>query len=118
MTRLDMINQCFCGESCEEILFSLIREGRSKNIEQCLETEYIAISNLIAGKISHNYYEGARAMLIDKDKKPQWVPSKLEDVTEEMVAKCFSRSFTEDDDWLPLELPTKTSGTHVGASKL
>ncbi|KAF5787581.1 putative 3-hydroxyisobutyryl-CoA hydrolase [Helianthus annuus] len=151
MTRLDMINQCFCGESCEEILFSLehlatqvqekwvidaitsmksanplglkiflrtIREGRSKNIEQCLETEYIAISNLIAGKISHNYYEGARAMLIDKDKKPQWVPSKLEDVTEEMVAKCFSRSFTEDDDWLPLQLPTKTSGTHVGASKL
>ncbi|KAJ0697808.1 putative 3-hydroxyisobutyryl-CoA hydrolase [Helianthus annuus] len=151
MTRLDMINQCFCGESCEEILSSLehlatqvqekwvidaitsmksanplglkiflrtIREGRSKNIEQCLETEYIALSNLIAGKISKNYYEGARAMLIDKDKKPQWVPSKLEDVTEEMVAKCFSRSFTEDDDWLPLQLPTKTRGTHVGASKL
>ncbi|KAJ0514799.1 putative 3-hydroxyisobutyryl-CoA hydrolase [Helianthus annuus] len=149
--RLDMINQCFCGESCEEILSSLehlatqvqekwvidaitsmksanplglkiflrtIREGRSKNIEQCLETEYIAISNLIAGKISHNYYEGARAMLIDKDKKPKWVPSKLEDVTEEMVAKCFSRSFTEDDDWLPLQLPTKTRGTHVRASKL
>ncbi|KAI7737718.1 hypothetical protein M8C21_025152, partial [Ambrosia artemisiifolia] len=149
--RLDMINQCFCGESCEEILSSLeclatnvqekwvhdaitsmksanplglkiflrtIREGRSKNIEQCIETEYIAISHVIGRTCSNNFYEGSRAMLIDKDKKPQWVPSKLEEVTEEMVAKCLSISFSEDDDWLPLQLPTKSSRSNACPSKL
>ncbi|KAM0001803.1 putative 3-hydroxyisobutyryl-CoA hydrolase [Helianthus debilis subsp. tardiflorus] len=150
-SRLDMVNQCFCGESCEEILSSLerlalqtqekwvheaitsmksanpiglkiflktIREGRSKNIKQCLETEYVGISHLLGKTISNNFYEGARAMLIDKDKKPQWVPSKLEDVSDEMVAKCLSRSFSDDDDWLPLQLPSRSSRTEVLASKL
>ncbi|KAJ0865141.1 putative 3-hydroxyisobutyryl-CoA hydrolase [Helianthus annuus] len=150
-SRLDMVNQCFCGESCEEILRSLerlalqtqdkwvheaitsmksanpiglkiflktIREGRSKNIKQCLETEYVGISHLLGRTISNNFYEGSRAMLIDKDKKPQWLPSKLEDVSEEMVAKCLSRSFSDDDDWLPLQLPSRSSRTEVLASKL
>ncbi|KAJ0677148.1 putative 3-hydroxyisobutyryl-CoA hydrolase [Helianthus annuus] len=145
-SRLDMVNQCFCGESCEEILRSLerlalqtqdkwvheaitsmksanpiglkiflktIREGRSKNIKQCLETEYVGISHLLGRTISNNFYEGSRAMLIDKDKKPQWLPSKLEDVSEEMVAKCLSRSFSDDDDWLPLQLPSRSSRTEV-----
>ncbi|KAI7756442.1 hypothetical protein M8C21_015418 [Ambrosia artemisiifolia] len=149
--RLNMINQCFCGESCEEILSSLerlatkvqekwvhdaitsmksanplglkiflrtIREGRTKNIKQCIETEYIAISHVLGRTCSNNFYEGSRAMLIDKDKKPQWEPSKLEEVTEEMVAKCLSISFSEDDDWLPLQLPTKANRSNVGPSKL
>ncbi|KAJ0880802.1 putative 3-hydroxyisobutyryl-CoA hydrolase [Helianthus annuus] len=117
MTRLDMINQCFCGESCEEILSSL--EHLATQVQEKWVIDAITSmksANPLGLKIFLR--TGARAMLIDKDKKPKWVPSKLEDVTEEMVAKCFSRSFTEDDDWLPLQLPTKTSGTHVGASKL
>ncbi|XP_076915765.1 3-hydroxyisobutyryl-CoA hydrolase 1-like [Bidens hawaiensis] len=153
-SRLDMVNQCFSGESCEEILSSLerlalqvqekwvheaitsmksanplglkmflrnIREGRSKTLKQCLVTEYIGVSHLLGRTISNNFYEGSRAMLIDKDKKPQWVPSKLEDVTDEMVAKCTSStSFKDNDgDWLPLELPTRSNITDVElASKL
>ncbi|KAK9060639.1 hypothetical protein SSX86_021345 [Deinandra increscens subsp. villosa] len=150
-SRLDMVNQCFSGETCEEILSSLehlaqkveakwvheaissmksanplglkiflktIREGRSKNFKQCLETEYVGISHLLGRTIGNNFYEGSRAMLIDKDKKPQWVPSKLEDVTDEMVAKCLSKSFGDDDDWLPLQLPSRSKKTDVVASKL
>ncbi|XP_076913077.1 3-hydroxyisobutyryl-CoA hydrolase 1-like [Bidens hawaiensis] len=147
--RLDMINQCSSGESCEEILSLLerlatqvqekwvhdaitsmksanplglkiflktIREGRSKTIEQCIETEYIAISHVLRRTINNNFYEGSRAMLIDKDKKPRWEPSKLEEVSEEMVTRCLSRSFGEDDDWLPLQLPLNR--TNIVASKL
>lgn len=33
--------------------------------------------------------EGVRAVLIDKDKAPRWNPSRVEDVTEEMVAAFF-----------------------------
>nr|GEY52302.1 putative ClpP/crotonase-like domain, enoyl-CoA hydratase/isomerase, HIBYL-CoA-H type [Tanacetum cinerariifolium] len=61
---------------------------------------------------------GSRAMLVDKDKKPQWTPSKLEEISDEMVSKCFSRSFTEDDDWLPLQLPRRSNEANTLASKL
>ncbi|XP_071742132.1 3-hydroxyisobutyryl-CoA hydrolase 1-like [Rutidosis leptorrhynchoides] len=150
--RLPLINQCFSGGSCEEILSSLehlatevqekwiqnatrsmksstpiglkiflrtIRKGRSKNIKQCLENEYIAICNLTSKKISHDFYEGPRAMLIEKDKKPQWVPSKLEDASDDMVAKFFSIAFSEDDDWIPLKLPSRSNEAAAAiASKL
>ncbi|XP_071689232.1 3-hydroxyisobutyryl-CoA hydrolase 1-like [Rutidosis leptorrhynchoides] len=147
--RLPMINQCFSGRSCEEILSTLehlatevqekwiqnairsmksstpiglkiflrtIREGRSKNIKQCLETEYIAISNLTSKKISLDLYEGSRAMLIEKDKKPRWVPSKLEDASDDMVAKFFSISFNEYDDWIPLQLPSRSNEAAAAAA--
>ncbi|KAI3790477.1 hypothetical protein L2E82_03545 [Cichorium intybus] len=151
LARLDMINQCFSAESCEEILHSLerlaiqvqekwihnaitsmrvasplclkiflrtVREGRSKNIEQCLETEYIATSHVLRRTIGNDFYEGSRAMLIDKDKKPQWGPATIEEITDEMVAKCFSRSFNEDDDWVPLRLPPRSNEANAMTSKL
>lgn len=149
--RLDMINKCFSGQSCEEILSSLerlaievedkwvhdalksmkfanpmglkiflrtIREGRSKTIKQCIETEYIAISHVLGRTFSNDFYEGSRAMLIDKDKKPRWVPTKLEEVSDEMVAKCLSISFGESEDWLPLQLPSRSNESDLIASKL
>ncbi|KAI3790474.1 hypothetical protein L2E82_03541 [Cichorium intybus] len=151
IARLDLINQCFSGESCEEILSSLerltlqvkekwiqhaitsmksaspvglkiflktIRKGRSQNIEQCFETEYIAISHFLRGTISNDFYEGSRSLFFDKDKKPQWGPSKLEEVSDEMVAKCFARSFSEDDDWFPLRLPPRSGEAYAMTSKL
>jgi enoyl-CoA hydratase len=38
----------------------------------------------------HDFPEGVRALLIDKDKNPHWQPAKLEDVFEEQVLKYFS----------------------------
>ncbi|KAI7757956.1 hypothetical protein M8C21_003137, partial [Ambrosia artemisiifolia] len=54
-----------------KIFLKMIREGRSKTLKQCLETEYIGISHLLGRTIGNNFYEGTRAMLVDKDKKPQ-----------------------------------------------
>ncbi|XP_071715690.1 3-hydroxyisobutyryl-CoA hydrolase 1-like [Rutidosis leptorrhynchoides] len=101
-----------------KIFLRTIREGRTKNFKQCLETEYIAISNLTSKKISHDLYEGSRAMLIEKDKKPRWKPSKLEDANDDMVAKFFSITFSEDDDWIPLQLPSRSNEPDAIASKL
>lgn len=30
------------------------------------------------------------AVLVDKDQSPKWRPSRLEEVTDEMVEQCFS----------------------------
>lgn len=37
----------------------------------------------------------------------QWDPPSLEEVSNEMVDKCF-KDLKEDEDWPPLNLPSKT----------
>ena len=39
----------------------------------------------------HDFPEGVRAVLIDKDHKPNWNPDRLETVTDEVVAGYFER---------------------------
>lgn len=40
---------------------------------------------------SHDFLEGVRAQVIDKDRNPRWSPSSIDDVTEEAVAGYFAR---------------------------
>ena len=49
-----------------------------------------------------DFAEGVRAALIEKDGAPKWSPAKLEDVSQEMVARYFA-SLGEDE----LKLPTR-----------
>ncbi len=38
---------------------------------------------------NHDFREGIRAVLIDRDNKPQWNPSSLEQATGECIASYF-----------------------------
>jgi enoyl-CoA hydratase len=51
-----------------------LREGRGASIEACLKLEYRMVSGIKAG---HDFYEGIRAQLIDKDRSPRWSPDAL-----------------------------------------
>ena len=62
--------------SCKLTLHAL-REGRGASIENCLKLEYRMVSGIKAG---HDFYEGIRAQLIDKDRSPKWAPAALADV--------------------------------------
>ena len=37
-----------------------------------------------------DFFEGVRAMLVDKDRKPNWQPSNIKDVDEGRVNKFFA----------------------------
>ena len=37
----------------------------------------------------HDFYEGVRAVIIEKDNQPKWMPDSVEGVSEEAVARYF-----------------------------
>ena len=43
--------------------------GRSIDFGEALRVEYRIVSRICRG---HDFYEGVRAVIIDKDKRPQW----------------------------------------------
>jgi len=73
--------------SCKLTLRAL-REGRALSIAGALENEYRLVCAIKRG---HDFYEGIRAQLIDKDRNPTWRPGTLEAVTETMVDACFAQ---------------------------
>ncbi len=54
-----------------------LRAGARATIEQALGLEYRMVMAIRDG---HDFYEGVRAQLIDKDRAPIWSPARLEDV--------------------------------------
>jgi enoyl-CoA hydratase len=67
--------------SCKLTLQGL-RMGRDADIEDALVTEYRMVCEIRNG---HDFFEGVRAQLIDKDRKPLWSPASLAGVTEDDV---------------------------------
>jgi enoyl-CoA hydratase len=54
-----------------------MRRGAALSFEAAMAAEYRIVSRVVAG---HDFYEGVRATIIDKDGAPAWRPSRLEDV--------------------------------------
>ncbi|XP_056175184.1 3-hydroxyisobutyryl-CoA hydrolase 1-like [Syzygium oleosum] len=98
----------FTSPTSLKIFLRSIREGRGQTIEQCLVREYTIFSNIARRKITNDFYEGSRAILFDKDKKPKWDPPKLELVRAETVDMLF-KALEDDDDGNCLQLPVRSS---------
>ncbi|MDB5429659.1 MAG: enoyl-CoA hydratase [Caulobacter sp.] len=49
----------------------------------------------------HDFLEGVRAVIIDKDNAPQWNPATLEDVTDALLDDIFA-PLPPADEWTPL----------------
>lgn len=90
-----------------------IREGRLQGVGQCLIREYRMVCNVMKAHISKDFFEGCRAILIDKDKNPKWNPSSVYQVTDSMVDRYFSK--LDDEGWEDLKLPRRPTGLPVSA---
>jgi enoyl-CoA hydratase len=62
----------------------------SKNLRECLEREFAATRYILSG---HDFYEGIRAAVIDKDRRPRWSPAQLEDVGNDVVEGYLDEGF-------------------------
>ncbi|XP_075286073.1 3-hydroxyisobutyryl-CoA hydrolase, mitochondrial [Opisthocomus hoazin] len=69
-----------------KIALRQLREGASMSLQEVLTMEYRLSQACMRG---HDFYEGVRAVLIDRDQAPKWKPAALEDVSDEFVDDCF-----------------------------
>jgi enoyl-CoA hydratase len=70
-----------------KITLRQLRLGREYDLEAALALEYRLTQHVMA---AHDFYEGVRAMLIDKDQTPRWRPATLAEVSDAMVADYFT----------------------------
>jgi len=52
----------------------------------------------------HDFLEGVRAVIVDKDNAPKWEPSTLAGVTPSMLDEIFS-PLPSEEEWTPLPVP-------------
>jgi enoyl-CoA hydratase len=115
----DVIDACFSAESVEAILgrldeaaakgsafgaktaagirtksptslclaFEQVRRGGALEFDEAMRTEFRIVSRIFEG---HDFYEGVRAVLVDKDGQPQWQPASLSAVDRAVIDRYFA----------------------------
>ena len=69
------------------IALRALRDGRTLDYPACVAMEYRLTQWCMAG---NDWYEGIRALLVDKDKTPRWRPSSLDEITGADVDRAFT----------------------------
>uniref|UniRef100_A0A8C8ETS0 3-hydroxyisobutyryl-CoA hydrolase n=1 Tax=Oncorhynchus tshawytscha TaxID=74940 RepID=A0A8C8ETS0_ONCTS len=71
-----------------KITFKQLQAGGTMSLQEVLVMEYrLSQACMVKGS---DFYEGVRAVLVDKDHSPKWSPSTLKEVSEQSVEDCFS----------------------------
>ena len=70
-----------------KVTFRQMREGEALDFESCQRMEFRIMARTMAG---HDFYEGVRAAIIDKDQTPRWVPADLNMVSESEIEEYFA----------------------------
>lgn len=103
LDRLDAMASPFGAETAKtlrtksptslKVVFAQIRAGATKSFEDCMRLEFRLTNRFMRG---HDFYEGVRAAIIDKDQAPKWSPADLAGVTDAAVA-AYSAPLPEGD---------------------
>jgi enoyl-CoA hydratase/carnithine racemase len=68
------------------VTLAQLRRGAAMSVADCLRME----RNMVRRSFEQNeVIEGIRSVVIDKDNAPKWAPSRLEEVTTEMIERYF-----------------------------
>jgi enoyl-CoA hydratase len=82
---LDVIGKA-SPTSLKVTLLNLRDAAQFERVEQSFQQDYRIALACVAG---HDFMEGIRATIVDKDRNPAWHPARLEDVTDDIVDRHF-----------------------------
>lgn len=68
------------------LTFEQMKRGHQLDFDDNMKMEFRLVSRVMAG---HDFYEGVRAQIIDKDRDPKWSPATLADVNDDEVGQYF-----------------------------
>jgi enoyl-CoA hydratase len=77
-----------------KLALAQVRRGRDLAFEECMRTEFRIVSRVVHG---HDFYEGVRAVIVDKDNAPKWQPASLAEVSDAEIARHFAP--LESGEW-------------------
>lgn len=69
------------------VAFRQIGNGRGLSMAGCMNMEFRILNRMLAG---HDFYEGIRAQIVDKDRQPKWWPAELEAVNTADIDPYFA----------------------------
>ena len=70
------------------MFFSQIRRGKHLSLSEELKMEYRLVRRRLENP---DFYEGVRAVLVDRDNDPKWNPNDLKEISNEVVERYFSK---------------------------
>ncbi len=70
----------------QKIAHRQLGEGARLGFDDCMIMEYRLSQHVMAGR---DFFEGVRALIIDKDKSPRWRPDALDGVDDAMIERYF-----------------------------
>jgi enoyl-CoA hydratase len=83
----------------QKIALRQLRQGAAQTVfADHMAMEFRMVSRVIQ---AHDFTEGVRAVIVDKDNQPRWSPSSLEAVTPDMVEAVFA-PLPAQQEWKPL----------------
>lgn len=96
LERLDASSDAFAiktanairGKSPTSLLISFeqMKRGAALNFNECMKLEYRIVSHILKGE---DFFEGIRAVVVDKDQSPKWQPNQLAQVDRAGLASYF-----------------------------
>jgi enoyl-CoA hydratase len=70
-----------------KLALAQVRRGANWDFETCMRAEFRIVSRIIH---DHDFYEGVRAVIVEKDNKPQWQPAVLANVSDAEIEHHFA----------------------------
>jgi enoyl-CoA hydratase len=82
-----------------KVTFRQLRQGaRAPSFADEMRTEYRIAARVVS---RHDFQEGVRAIIVDKDNKPVWNPGALDAVSDAMLDEIFA-PLPAGEEWTPL----------------
>ncbi|AQK40002.1 3-hydroxyisobutyryl-CoA hydrolase 1 [Zea mays] len=104
LNRMETINKCFSKRTVEEIIDALEQEISNVS-DKWVAATIKSLKKASPTSLKISLRSGFRAVLLEKDNKPEWIPPRLEQVPDEAVEQYFLR--IDDPQWEDLNLPAR-----------